>query len=215
MTELIGTHEIPCLSDTDYAAYALYMQCVAEQVEAQLTANAAAADSVLHRPVRMWFYSDDLPDGSAALLSGADGVQFSLNYPATFADSVAATLNRRGWWRFGILYRCTSSAPVVGNNRLVTLAIFPPNTPASLRNMNDGAWSLKLQDISWETNTGSGESLYTQAEVYNPGDPTVGENDLGMRMEVAIACESGGVETVTFNGVLWAVFLGDTPSISI
>jgi hypothetical protein len=42
----------------------------------------------------------------------------------------------------------------------------------------------------------------------------VGENDLGMRMEVAIACESNGVETVTFNGVLWAIYLGDTPPIS-
>jgi hypothetical protein len=112
MTELIGTHEIPCPSDTDYAAYALYMQCLAEQVEAQLVANAEAADSVLHRPVRMWFYSDDLPDGSAALLSGADGVQFSLNYPATFSNSIAATLNRRGWWRFNAV-PVPSSAPVV------------------------------------------------------------------------------------------------------
>ena len=80
--------------------------------------------------------------------------------------------------------------------------------------MNDAAWSLKLQDIAWETNTGSGESLYTQGEVYNPGDPTSGTNDPGMPIAVAISCENGGVETVTFNGILWAVYLGDTPPIS-
>jgi hypothetical protein len=43
----------------------------------------------------------------------------------------------------------------------------------------------------------------------------VGVNDVGMRMEVGIEVENGGVETVTFNGILWAAYLGDTPSISI
>lgn len=212
MTELIGTHEIPCLSDTDYAAYALYMQCLAEQVEGQLVTNLAAAQAVLHRAIRVWDYSDAIPQGSASS-SSPNSVQYSLNYPATFSDF--ATLNLRGWWRIGALLRVTSSAPVLGNNRILSLAIYPPNTPSSQRDMISGFWALKLQDITWESNTGNGETLYTSGEVYNPSDPSAGVNDIGMQMRLAVSVENGGAETVTFAGIFWAIYLGDTPSISI
>ena len=215
MTELIGTHEIPCLSDTDYAAYALYMQCVAEQVETQLAANRAAVDAVLHRAVRVWGYSDSLAQGLSAGTEFGSNVQYSLNYPATTSPNRLATLNLRGWWRIGALLRTVSNTPVAGNNRILTLAIFPPNTVSSERNMTSGAWSLKVQDITWETNTGNGETLYTTGEVYNPSDPDVGPNEVGMQMALGISVENSGVETVTFSGIFWAIYLGDTPSISI
>lgn len=216
MTELIGVHEIPCLSDTDYAAYALYMQCLAEQVEAQLVANLAQVEEVLHRPIRVWFQTGSIASGGAGQFPPS-GIQFSLNYPATFADSVFATLNLRGWWRIGLLLRAVSSAPAVGlgNNRLVSLAAFPPNTPTPLQNFNDGAWLLKLQDVTWETNTGNGQSLYTQADVYNPGDPAAGPYDQGLPLVKALSVEAGGAESVTFTGTYWAIYLGDTPSIDI
>lgn len=215
MTELIGTHEIPCLSDTDYAAYALYMQCLAEKVEAQLVANRAAVDAALQRAVRVWDFSDAITQGSASGTESADGTQYSLNYPASFGATTLATLNLRGWWRIGALLRAVSSAPVAGNNRMLSFAIFPPNTVSSERDMTSGAWALKLQDITWETNTGNGETLYTTGEIYNPSDPDVGPNEIGMRMSLGISVENSGVETVTFSGIFWAIYLGDTPSISV
>lgn len=217
MTELIGVNEIPCLSDTDYAAYALYMQCLAEQVEERLVANQAAAEAALHRPVRAWLETAALPDGSSSQVETGNGIAFSLNYPATFSDNTLATLNIRGWWRIGMLLHAVSNNPaLVGQNRVLTLAAFPPNTPSPLRNMDDGAWAVRTQDITWETNTGNGQSLYTQFEVYNPGDPSVGPNEPGMRIAHALAVEtSAGAETVTFTGKTWAIYLGDTPSIDI
>jgi hypothetical protein len=216
MTELIGTHEIPCLSDTDYAAYALYMKCIAEQVEAQLVANQEAASAVLHRPMRVWFYDDAFADGNGGAGDAASGLQYSLNYPATFGNTTLATLNMRGWWRIGTLLRATSNAPILNNARITNLAIFPPNTPSALRNFTDGAWALNLQDIAWESNTGNGETLYTSGEVFNPGDPTTGPNDLGMRMRQSMSVESNaGAEVVTISGIYWAIYLGDTPSIDI
>ena len=214
MTELIGTHDIPCLSDTDYAAYALYMQCLAEQVEQQLVTNQVAAEAALHRAVRVWFFTDTANQGSAGVIT-PDGALSSVNYPADFANNVLATLNLRGWWRIGLTFRCVSNTPVVGNNRLISFAIFPTNTPEALRTMDSGAWALKLQDISWESNTGVGETLYTSGEVYNPGYPAVGTDQIGMRMLAAISVENTGVETVTFTGRVWAIYLGDTPSIEI
>lgn len=215
MTELIGTHEIPCLSDTDYAAYALYMRCLAEQVEAQLVANQEAADTALHRAIRVWNYSDSVSQGSGAAGAAMGSVLFSLNFPASFGDTNLATLNLRGWWRIGFLLRATSSAPVLNNNRVSNLAIFPPGTPSSLRTLDSGAWALNLQDITWESNTGNGETLHSSGEIYNPGDPSVAPDDFGMRMRQSISVENSGVETVTFTGIYWAIYLGDTPSISI
>jgi hypothetical protein len=216
MTELIGTHEIPCLSDTDYAAYALYMRCVAEQVEAQLVANQEAASTVLHRPVRVWFYNDSFADGGGGASDSVSGLQYSLNYPATFGDTSLSTLNMRGWWRIGMLLRATSSAPILNNARIANLAIFPPNTPSSLRTLDGGPWVLNLQDITWESNTGNGETLYSSGEIFNPGDPTAGPNDFGMRMRQSMSVENNaGAETVTVSGIYWAIYLGDTPSIDI
>jgi hypothetical protein len=214
MTSLIGTHEIPCLDDNDYAAYALYMKCVAERVEDHLTANLAAVESVLERPIRVWHYSFTLNTGQGST-ELPDGVDFTLSYPATFSDTETSTLNLRGWWRVGALFRCVSNTPVVNNDRIMSLAIFPPNTPSSIRTMDSGAWALKLQDITWETNNAQGESLYVTGEVYNPGDPAVALGDIGMQFEIAFSVESNGVETVTFTGTSWAIYLGDTPSIEI
>ncbi len=215
MTELIGVHEIPCLSDTDYAAYALYMQCLAEQVEGQLAANREVVDGVLHRAVRVWFYNDSFSQGGAGAGEAASGIQFSANYPANFGNTTLATLNLRGWWRIGALLRAVSNTPVLNNNRVTDLAIYPPNTPSSLRDFTSGAWALRLEDISWESNTGNGETLYTNGEVFNPGDPSVGPNDLGMRMRQSVSIENSGAETVAITGIYWAIYLGDTPSIEI
>jgi hypothetical protein len=215
MTELIGTHETPCLSDTDYAAYALYMKCVAEQVEGQLVANQEAAESVLNRAARVWFYNDAFSQGGASSSGSASGILYSVHYPATFSDGLLATLNLRGWWRIGMLLRAISDTPVLNNNRVANLAIYPPNTPTSLQDFDSGAWTLRLEDITWESNTGNGETLYTSGEVFNPGDPSVGANDVGMRMRQSISIENSGAEVVTISGIYWAIYLGDTPSIDI
>ena len=95
------------------------------------------------------------------------------------------------------------------------MAIYPPNTPISLRDFDSGAWALRLEDITWESNTGSGETLYTSGEVYNPGDPTLGPNDFGMHMRQSVSIENNGAEVVTISGIYWAIYLGDTPSIDI
>lgn len=212
MTSLIGTHQIPCISDDDYAAYALYMQCVANQVEGELVANRDAALSVLERPVRVWLCSDTQTEGSASGTS-PDAVLYSYHYPATFGNTTFSTLNLRGWWRIGALWRCTSNTPVVGNARLFSMATFPAGE--TVRGQESGNWVTRAQDIVWETNTTGGESLYVEYDVFNPSDPAVPVGGTSMRTEFSIGVEFTGSETVTFNGILWAIYLGDTPSISI
>lgn len=212
MTELIGTHDIPCLDPTDYAAYALYMQCVANQIEDELVVNQDAALTVLERPVRVWRALQTQTEGSASGFSPA-AVVFSYHYPATFDNTTFSTLNLKGWWRIGGLWRCTSNTPVVGNARMFSMAVFPAGE--TVRGQESNNWVARVQDITWETNTTGGESLYAQVDVYNPGDPAVPVGGTSMRTELSVGVEFTGSETVTFTGLLWAIYLGDTPSISI
>lgn len=212
MTTLIGTHEIPCIDDNDFAAYALYMQCVANQVEDELVANRDAAQATLQRPVRVWRATQTQTEGSASGFS-PNAINYTYNFPATFGATDFSTLNLAGWWRIGGLWRCTSNTPVVGNARIFSMATFPAGE--TVRGQESGNWVVRAQDIVWETNTTGGESLYIEYDVYNPGDPAQPVGALSMRTEISVGVEFTGSETVTFNGTLWAVYLGDTPSISI
>lgn len=212
MTELIGTHQVPCIGDDDYAAYALYMKCVADQVEASLVANQEAALAVLQRPVRVWRATQTQTEGSASGFS-PDAILYTYNYPASFGATDFSTLNLQGWWRIGGLWRCTSNTPVVGNARMFSMATFPNNE--TVRDQESGNWVARAQDITWETNTTGGESLYIEYDVYNPGSPGAPIGDISMETEISVGVEFTGSETVTFNGLLWAIYLGDTPSVSI
>lgn len=46
----IGSHGLSCLEPSDYAAFALYMQCQAEAIDDALTEQLASLDSLLDRP---------------------------------------------------------------------------------------------------------------------------------------------------------------------
>lgn len=212
MTDLIGTHQVPCIGDEDYAAYALYMKCVANQVEGDLVANRDAALATLQRPIRVWRATQTQTEGSASGFS-PDAINYTYHYPATFGATTFSTLNLQGWWRIGGLWRCTSNTPVVGNARIFSMATFPANETE--RSQESENWVARAQDITWETNTTGGESLYVQYDIYNPGDPDQPVGSASMRTEISVGVEFTGSETVTFNGLLWAIYLGDTPSVSI
>lgn len=214
MTDLIGTHQVPCISDTDYAAYALYMRCVAEQVEAALIVNRGAASDALHRPMAVWTTSDAQQQGTTGA-SDSGTFLYGYNWAPTYNLNVLATLNRQGWWLIGAIVHCTSSAPVVGNNRLLSVNVYPAGLAASYYGFAAGApfAVASLQDTTWETNTGGGEDLFITTNVYCAVDPNGGPNDKGMQIQRGQAVENSGAETVTFAGTYWAIFLGDTPLI--
>lgn len=50
MTEIIGEHGLFCIDDTDYAAFALAMQCNAQAADAALTGFNASLTGYLSRP---------------------------------------------------------------------------------------------------------------------------------------------------------------------
>lgn len=52
--EFTPIQNLPCLSDEDYAAYALYMQCLAEQIDGLLTEKNDALEVFRNRYAGMW-----------------------------------------------------------------------------------------------------------------------------------------------------------------
>lgn len=214
MTELIGTHQVPCISDTDYAAYPLLMQCLAQQVETSLATAAVAASAALHRPMAVWQTSENMLQGTAGS-SGSSTFLYGYNWNPTYSLNTLATLNRQGWWLFGGIVHCTSSAPVVGNNRILSLNIYPPGLAPAYYGFAAGApfAAASFQDVTWETNTGGGEDLFIAANAYCSADPNAGPDDKGMQIQRGYSVENSGAETVTFLGTFWTIFLGDTPLI--
>ena len=48
--QTIGTHDLACIGEEDYAALALYMQCLGEDIDSKLGAQRSALQSFLDRP---------------------------------------------------------------------------------------------------------------------------------------------------------------------
>jgi len=214
MTELIGTHQVPCISDTDYAAWPLLMQCIANQVEESLIANRDAANAALHRPVAVWQRSENFLQGVAG--SGGTSIfLYGYNWSPTYNLNTLATLNRQGWWLVGGIVHCTSSAPVAGNNRILSLNVYPPGLAPAYYGFDVGGpfAAVSLQDVTWETNTTGGEDLFIATNVYCAADPNAGPDDKGMQIFYGLSVENSGAETVTFLSTFWTIFLGDTPLI--
>lgn len=205
-------HNIPCLENEDYAGFALYMQCLAEQVEARVVADQVAVATFLERPVAIWTDSTVLAAGSAT--TGPLGAP-STSYRWTPGVN-NGTLNLRGWWHIGMYIHCLSSAPVANNHRTGQLYVWQPDAPQDdINSLNADAAAAVLQDVTWESNTGDGEDLLSSLLVYNPGTLLRTGSEIGMSFVYGIATEASGVENVTFSATIWAAFMGDTPEIEV
>lgn len=205
-------HDIPCLENEDYAGFALYMQCLAEQVEARVVADQAAVTTFLERPVAIWTETTVLAAGSST--TGP------LSAPTTtyrWTPGVNnGTLNIRGFWHIGVYSNALSSAPVVNNHRTAMLYVWQPEaTFQDINALDTDAAAAVLQDATWESNTGNGEDLLSSMVVYNPGTTLRTETEIGMQFVFGLATEAAGVEDVTFTSTIWAAFLGDTPTIGL
>jgi hypothetical protein len=203
-------HGIPCLELEDYAAYALYMKCVAEQVEARVVADQAAVTAMLERPVAMWTNSSVLVTGQTFSPGlGAPSTSYRWNAASGFG-----TLNQKGWWHIGMYSHIVSSAPVVNNHRTGQLYVWGPYVGQDdIDDLNPGAALAILQDVTWEANTGDGEDILSSLMVYNPGASRRTETEIGLPFTLVLSVETGGVENVTFTSTVWASYMGDTPAI--
>lgn len=211
----VGENGIICLDDDDYAAYAMYMQCLGEQVEGFLAADISAASASLSRPMAVWRDTQNISQGGGSSTGGSSTLLYSYNWAPTFNANITATLNRQGWWLIGALSLAVSNTPVVNNHRILSMNIYNATTTSGFYNFTDGTpiAQAAMQDIIWETNTTNGESLHIAVDQYCSPNPNAGPNDQGLQIVTGLQVENSGAETVTFTTTIWAIFLGDTPLI--
>lgn len=200
--------KLPCLDGSDYAAYALYMQCLGEQVDTILGDQLDAFTEFQMRPSALWTASATHTAFNGSPLTNFV-LTFSTNWPGG-VPPVSPTLgNLRGWWQVGANVNLISSGAVTLNTyRRLDLEVNPPigapGFPAD----------KVFTDNSWESNTGNGENLLSSGTVYTTGSDST--SPLAGGFLVARTFNNNAVNlvtTLTPPATIWATYIGDSPEI--
>jgi hypothetical protein len=199
---------LPCLEGSDYAAVALYMQCLAEQIDTTLTGQSQEFTSMLMRPAAAWVQTGtqiEIPTGGM-LTPGP--VSYQINWPTVMPAATAPRLaNRRGWWYVGASVNLT---PAGGStlNAFFRIRMRVTAGNMSLANLAD------ISDLIYNSNTTNGENLQTATTVFYPGSVSTDSaaNPL-VTVEVTHSNSSNLNTTLTPPFTVWVAYLGDTPQI--
>lgn len=201
---------LPCLDGTDYAAYALYVQCLAEQLDTKFQDQFDSLYDFLRRPASVWTRTTTqtgITNGTDAQLLFIFETESQLNwpYPITSTPNIPIL---RGWWHVGLTVNLAASGAVNADTiRQLYLrgdAVVNDSGTTTTNYVN-------LVDQVWESNTGNGENLTVQGTVFQPGFDEI------ILTGYTIHGNSGSTLTMTITPQprLWAVYLGDTPEIQV
>jgi len=202
--QFTDSHLVPCLSDEDPAAVALYMKCLGEKIDSDLQDRLVISRAFRHRPVSVW-------EATTATVSspGTSSINattfFRYNWPlATTAPRIP---NIRGWWSVGANLHVTATGAVTADSRRI-LRLRVEHVAFSTSRY------ATFTDKEWESNSANGENLLAQGSFFFPGI------DGAESIEGAVlryACESGNASDLAVDPLLshmWAYYLGDTPQIA-
>jgi hypothetical protein len=157
-------YDLPCLDDDDYAAYALYMQCLAQRMDDELTARAELLQSFTHRPTAIWRTSSaqtGIPDNAWWLIMSPSVLFTARNWPVAI-DNAPFLPPVRGWWQIVATTNLVASGAVNFDSlRALRIDVYAPigspvNTPPD-----------QFYDESWASNSTNGENLLATGIVYN------------------------------------------------
>lgn len=125
--EFTDVHDIPCLGPDDYPAVALYMQELANIIEAELLAQQTALDTFLDTGSLIWTQTD----AQTASPATAAGFEDRIFFPATPSGgaglssqfNMQALPPLRGWYYVGGCTRVSRVGVVAGTIRALTLRV--------------------------------------------------------------------------------------------
>lgn len=206
--EFTEIQKLPCLSGTDYAAVALYMQCLAEQLDEILTNQSEQFEEFLSRPAAGWTQAGvqtGILDGSPI---STNVNEWQANWPTTLAVASTPQLaNRRGWWYVGGCVNLIPSGAVTANARL----------EMRMRVSGGGFIAPALgifSDVTYMSTAGDGENLVTAGTVFYAGTDSPSTLALPtVHLDIFHANASSLTTSLTPAPRVWVAFLGDTPEI--
>lgn len=203
--------QLPCLESTDYAAYALYMQCLAEQLDSQLTQQLTELEFFTDRPTGYWTAgaTQTISAGGNVAIFDISGPSGSAGWTRPFPPFPQLD-NVRGWWFIGCTVNVVATGVVTASSqRLMNIDYTPPV---------DAGPSFPLvrrSKLTYESNTGNGENLSIAAVVYSPGSLDNTPTSDGGSFLATMNHNNGSSLTTTLTPAsrYWATFLGDTPAV--
>lgn len=200
-------HALPCPEGEDYAATALYMQCLGEQVDAELTSRQDAFTGFLDRPAAAWIATaviTDIANGDE-ITPGAVGWSANWPVPITTTPRLPPV---RGWYYVGAnVTVAADGAPTANSLRKLGLRV----VSAEVSLPNPGLFF----DSIHEAQVGNNESLMVAGTVFYPGpsSPTVTATPV-LVCEIQHGDPLDLMTTVTPPFTVWVAFLGDAPQIA-
>ena len=199
---------LPCPDDTDMAAVALYMQCLAEQIEAELLEASTSFTGFLDAPVAIW------TTGSPQALIDQTFLTFSSvtsnNWPTVPVASAPALPNLRGWYYIGANANILDNPAVADQDRSLILRA-TQNTGVIF---GDGALAA-FQDTVLDSNTTAGENVLPAGTVFFAGGDFTAPNPVDLTLQYRSGVGPANVVDTTLTPAvrLWVIYLGDTPQI--
>lgn len=143
----VGTHGLFCIEPENYAAFALYMQCLAEQIDATLTAQQADIDAFLNRPTmivtsainKTWTFPNssrtDIFDtvlfNNSAALTFTSGVNGAINIGSPISTPNPITYPTGLWMVGGTTRMATAGASNPNGLRTLQITVTDDTIPPS------------------------------------------------------------------------------------
>jgi len=209
--EFTTNYQLPCLSNDDYAAYALYMECLANQLDDKFTEQQTLLNSFLARPASVWtrttqqtgiVNSATLNDLQLLFIFETES-QLNWPFPLTTTPNIPKL---RGYWHVGITANFFASGAVNAD----TIRQLYLRGDAVVNESGDVTQNyVNLLDQVWESNTGNGENLSVQGTVFQPGFDEIVLRGYCVHQNTS----STLTMSIAPQPRIWAVYLGDTPEI--
>lgn len=210
MTTIIGDHGLFCIDDSDYAAYALAMQCNAQATDAALASASQALTDYLDRP---WITITNTvavtvdEDTGGGTVGPGGIVGENMNTRGSGTGSPVAVRHRfpsgenvpAGVWLVGSTVNFTFGATTADSNR--QLMVYNTPVVAGQASFNDVNQIFRMRDYQGE---GGASGALTTVGVMDNRDGTsahfttfISHANLASDMTIAIG-----------NWKLWATYLG-------
>lgn len=219
MAQTIGTHGLYCPDPQDYAAYALYMQDLANRIDAALSAQQDALNGFLNSEIIIVTNSATqgiAPNGFDDSLF--DTVVFNNSTFFSYADEGGRGTLRigsaagispivpypQGAYTYGFNVRFTDvGAPTVNSHRYIQAIGFDETAVPSANLFNEFDWALNM-------NTGGEEGVLIQNSFRLDG-----ENGFRIRHSAANGDPAITVNVVAGHAIMWCMYNGPTDVIEV
>lgn len=200
---------LPCLDGEDYGAHALYMQCLATQLDDILTAQSDGFADFLHRPAAAWEATVAQTDISTGLLVGPGPVAWQANWPVPLpVGSPPRLANVRGWWYVGANINLVPFGATTAD-AFVRIQMRVSGGGLALPDLAD------VSDLVYMSGTAGGENLSVATTVFYAGTQATGTStNPQITVELTHANASGLSTTLTPPFTVWVFYLGNTPEIA-